>query len=231
MRGGAQPFGSPGRVAGIFLLVAGVHSLLAARQTKTLARRLAGPRWRDGFYRPLFNLQAVALTAWATRQFLRLPDRELYRVGPPWSWALRLVQLASLGLLFTTARAVGLARISGLAPLAAALAGRADGPEPEAQGPRLGPDGGLRVVGPFRYTRHPDNLPIPGFFFCFPRMTANRLTLALLATAYAVVGSLHEDARLRAAYGDAFERYRRHVPFFLPRPRPAWPPTATGGAG
>ena len=51
MRGRDGRFGSPGRVAAIFLLVAGVHSLLAARQTKALARRLIGPRWRDGLYR------------------------------------------------------------------------------------------------------------------------------------------------------------------------------------
>ena len=210
----------------IFLVVAGVHSLLAARQAKALARRLVGRRWRDGCYRPLFIVQSLVLTSWATGRFLRLPDREVYQLGPPWSWALRLVQLASLGLLLATARAVGLARISGLAPLLAALAGRGGGPEPEAQGPRLGPDGELVVVGPFRATRHPDNLPIPGVFWCFPRMTVNRLTLALLATAYAVVGSLHEDARLHAAYGAAFERYRRRVPFFLPRLRPNRRPSA-----
>jgi len=33
-----------------------------------------------------------------------------------------------------------------------------------------------------------------------------------------VVGSMHEEQRLRLAYSEAFERYRRKVPFLLPRP-------------
>jgi protein-S-isoprenylcysteine O-methyltransferase Ste14 len=33
-----------------------------------------------------------------------------------------------------------------------------------------------------------------------------------------VLGSLHEELRLRLAYGEAFERYRKKVSFLLPRP-------------
>ena len=43
-------------------------------------------------------------------------------------------------------------------------------------------------------------------------MTVNRATLALVASAYAWLGARHEDARLRAAYGDAYARYRRRAP-------------------
>jgi protein-S-isoprenylcysteine O-methyltransferase Ste14 len=49
-------------------------------------------------------------------------------------------------------------------------------------------------------------------------MTANRAVLAALVALYVVVGSLHEEQRLRAAYGAAYERYRRAVPFLVPRP-------------
>jgi steroid 5-alpha reductase family enzyme len=110
--------------------------------------------------------------------------------------------------------------VSGLAPLARFLAGGAPGPGPEAQEPPPGPDGAPRVAGPFRYTRHPANLSALGFWLC-PRMTANRATLAALATAYALLGSLHEDRRLRRAHGAAYAAYRRRVPLFWPR-RPGW---------
>jgi protein-S-isoprenylcysteine O-methyltransferase Ste14 len=49
-------------------------------------------------------------------------------------------------------------------------------------------------------------------------MTANRAVLAALVTLYVVLGSMHEEYRLRAAYGAAYERYRRSVPFMVPRP-------------
>ncbi len=213
---------SVGRVVALFALVAGHHSLLASRQAKQLASRLFGQRRRNGLYRVAFILQSLALTLWAMRRFNQLPDREIYRVGPPWSWLLRAGQLGSVGLFFGTGWWVGPTRISGLGPLVGYLRGRDEGPEPEAQGPRLGPDGELEVVGAFRYTRHPDNLPILGLFWCFPRMTVNRAALAVLATIYAVVGSLHEDYRLRAAYGEAHRRYQRATPFFWPRrPGPA----------
>ena len=49
----------------------------------------------------------------------------------------------------------------------------------------------------------------------FPRMTANRATLAALCVAYLVAGSLREEHRLLAAHGPGYERYRRRVPLLL----------------
>jgi protein-S-isoprenylcysteine O-methyltransferase Ste14 len=72
--------------------------------------------------------------------------------------------------------------------------------------------------GAFRLTRHPGNFGALGFFLLLPRMTANRAVLAALVTLYVILGSMHEERRLREAYGAAYERYRRKVPFMLPRP-------------
>ena len=62
-----------------------VHSVLASKQAKDLARRIAGPRYRHGLYRLLYNAQSVVLLAWAVRWFSRLPDQDLYTVRAPWS--------------------------------------------------------------------------------------------------------------------------------------------------
>ena len=206
-----------GRVALVCVLWAMVHSLLASKQAKDLARRVAGPRYRDGLYRLAYNAQSVILTALATAWFLRQPDRELYRATPPLSWLFRAGQVVSLGVLFSGIRVIGVLDFAGLRSLWDLIKGRDLRPETEAQGPPMGADGEMVAAQAFRFTRHPGNLGAMGFFLLFPRMTANRAMLAGLAALYVILGSAHEEYRLGAAYGASFERYRRKVPFLVPR--------------
>ncbi len=199
--------------------LAAVHSLLASRPAKDLARRIVGPRYRNGLYRFAFNIKSVLLLAWATQWFLRLPDREIYRVEAPWSWLFRAGQAASLSVLLSAVRVIGVLDFAGISQLRSLLAGLDPDPEPAAQGPPLDADGHMKAAWAFRFTRHPSNLGALGVFLLFPRITVNRVTLAALVMLYVVLGSLHEERRLRAAYGEPFERYRREVPFLVPRLR------------
>ena len=205
-----------GRVVWICVLWALVHSVLASKQAKDLTRRIAGPRYRNGLYRFVFNAQSVVLLLWAARQFSRLPDRELYRVELPWSWLFRASQVASLGVLLSGVRVMGTLKFAGITSLLDFLTGKDIRPEPEAQGPPAD-DGEVVRAGAFSFTRHPGNLGALGFFLFLPRMTVNRAVLTALVALYAVLGSMHEEYRLRAAYGAAYERYRRVVPFMIPR--------------
>jgi protein-S-isoprenylcysteine O-methyltransferase Ste14 len=194
--------------------------VLASKQAKDLTRRIAGPRYRDGLYRFTYNIQSVALLLWAVRQFARQPDRELYHARPPWSWLFRASQVASLGVLLSGVRVMGILRFAGLTPLWDLLTGKDVRPAPEAQGPPVGSDDEVVRAGAFRFSRHPGNLGALGFFLFLPRMTANRAVLVALVALYVVLGSMHEEYRLRAAYTAAYERYRRVVPFLVPgRPR------------
>jgi protein-S-isoprenylcysteine O-methyltransferase Ste14 len=202
----------------VSVLWALVHSLLASRRAKELARRVAGAHYRDGLYRVVYNAQSLASLLWLARWFARLPDSELYRVRPPWSWLFRAGQAASLGVLLSGVWVVGIPEFAGITPLWKLLTGKDVSPEPEAQGPPIGTDGEVVRSGAFRFTRHPGNLGALGFFLLLPRMTANRAALTALVALYVVLGSLHEEQRLGAAYGAAYERYRRAVPFLTPRP-------------
>ncbi|GAB4213383.1 MAG: hypothetical protein OHK0022_50460 [Roseiflexaceae bacterium] len=210
-----RPRHAAGRVVMVCSALALCHSLLAARPVKQAISGLLGPRY-GGLYRLAFVLKSLALTGWGTWWFLRQPDRTIYRVPAPWSWGLRAVQVGALVMLLRAVSVVGWGRFLGLRQAAALARGEEPPATPEAQGPALRPDGTLDARGPFRWTRHPDNLPVFGVVWFFPQMTVNKLALAALLSLYAVLGSLHEDSRLRAAYGAAFERYARRVPFLLP---------------
>jgi protein-S-isoprenylcysteine O-methyltransferase Ste14 len=193
-----------------------VHSVLASKQVKDLIRRIAGSRYRDGLYRFIFNAQSVVSLLWAARRFSRLPDKDLYHARPPWSWLFRASQVASLGVLLSGVRVMGILRFAGLTPLRDLLTGSDVRPAPEAQGPPVGDDDEVVRAGAFRFSRHPGNLGALGFFLFLPRMTANRAVLVALVALYVVLGSVHEEYRLRAAHDAAYERYRRAVPFLVP---------------
>jgi hypothetical protein len=211
--------GSTKRIVLVCTALAAIHSLLASQPAKHFMRWLAGYRYRNGFYRFAFNAKSLLLLAWATYWFLRLPDREIYRVRAPWSWIFRVGQAASLGVLLSAVRVIGVLDFAGISQLRSFLGGLDPDPEPEAQGPPIGADGRMATAQPFRFTRHPSNLGALGIFLFFPRITVNRLTLTVLVAIYAILGSLHEERRLRIAYGEPFEQYRREVPFFVPRLR------------
>jgi methanethiol S-methyltransferase len=205
------------RIVRVCVPLAVVHSALASRQAKDLAARVAGRRRRNGLYRAAYVAQSLCTFAWLYRWLRRLPDRPLYDLGPPASWLARCGQAAAFVAGLETARVVGIPDFNGITNARVLLAGREPTPEPEAQGPPLADDGEMVTAGPFSVVRHPANLAAPALLLLDPHMTERKLTVAVLAAAYGYVGSVHEERRLLRAYGDAYARYRRRVPFLVPR--------------
>jgi methanethiol S-methyltransferase len=195
-----------------------VHSLLASRAAKDAVRRVAGDRVRDGLYRFIFAGHSWPWAGWLLWRTWHLPDRVLVEVPPPASWLLRAGQLACVGVAFAAGLIIGIPQFNGWPQVAAFLRHQDPAPEPGAQGPPLARDGEMRAVGPYRVTRHPANLALL-IFLLFPKITVRGLTVGILSAVYMVLGSIHEETRLRARYGAAYARYQQRAPFLLPGPR------------
>ncbi len=77
------------------------------------------------------------------------------------------------------------------------------------------------VRGPFRWVRHPMYSACIVLLWAAPRMTADRLELAVLWTTWIVVGTAFEERDLLAEFGETYRQYRKRVPMFVPWRRPA----------
>jgi protein-S-isoprenylcysteine O-methyltransferase Ste14 len=202
------------------VVFAGVHSALASRQAKQAAESKLGVRQRNGLYRVFYIAQSLVTFGMLAAYLRRLPDRMLYRVAQPLAGLMWIGQLAGIGLAVYAAAQVGITRITGLKSVSAWLRGEyAVPPEPEAQGPAPDATGSLKTSGPFAWTRHPLNLaPLPIFWFN-PVMTVKLLAFNVVSTLYLVLGSVHEERRLEAAYSRLYSCYQTSgVPFYLPIP-------------
>jgi methanethiol S-methyltransferase len=92
----------------------------------------------------------------------------------------------------------------GLAPSRAHLHGRAARPE------------AFVVRGPYRWVRHPLYSCILVLFWTNPEITADRLLLSLLWTAWILVGAVLEERDLIAEFREPYRAYRQRVPMFIP---------------
>lgn len=194
-----------------------IHSALASRSAKQAASRTFGERNRNGLYRVSYIGQSLVSFGLLAAYIRRQPSRELYRIEGPLAILMHAIQAG--GMVYATAAAgqVGLRRITGLESFEAWLGDGPVPPEPEAQGPALDDEGRDCAAAPFAWSRHPLNFaPLP-ILWLWPRMTTSLLAFNTAATVYLVIGSLHEEVRLREAFGNDYDAYLNSgVPFYVP---------------
>ena len=182
---------------------AALHSALASLWAKAQARRLLGPA-ADRMYRLGFNVVGILTLIPVLAIPVFEPGRPLYVVSMPWAGILVACQIG--------AAIVVLIGVSQTDPWH--FLGVRQWVEGESGRPAT-----LVTTGLYRYVRHPLYTAGTAFLWLTPIMTTTLLALYAAFTAYLYLGSLLEEWRLRAEFGQAYADYQRRVPRMIPRLR------------
>ncbi len=171
--------------ASLFTAFAAHHSALARTGVKRwLASAIPEPQQRPAYV-------WIASALFAATMFLWQPiGRQLYQVA---GWAQPLctaVQVAGIVLVVLAARVIDPLELAGVRP---------------------GRDTGLEERGPYRLIRHPIYLGWLLIVWGAPVMTGDRLWFAALSSLYLVIAMPWEEASMRRAFGDAYDRYSARV--------------------
>ncbi|MCV7178180.1 methyltransferase family protein [Mycolicibacterium sphagni] len=76
----------------------------------------------------------------------------------------------------------------------------------------------MPTTGLFRLVRQPIYVAFTLTVWTVPTWTPDQLVVALIFTAYCLVGPLFKEARFRRVFGAVFIAYARSVPYWLPLP-------------
>jgi methanethiol S-methyltransferase len=199
------------------LLVLG-FSLQHSGMVRRPFRRLLGGLLPEEAFGAFFALAsgAVLLTLlllWQRSSF------ELVSVQGPWRWGFRAAYFLAAGGFAWAARALGGFDPLGVRRVLRRLIGQEKRPMP------------LVVRGPYRWVRHPIYLFTLVLLWSCPDVTADRLLLNVLWSAWIVAATRLEERDLEAVFGDGYRRYRREVPRLVPiRAKPVAERVVEGGA-
>jgi methanethiol S-methyltransferase len=186
-----------GLAAGL-IAFAVLHSVLAAPGVRRRGEALFGSAAR---YRLLYNVAAILILAavlLATRGAYPL----VWQARGAWRVGLLAVQGVAIAGFLLTARSIQMGPFLGLQACSA----------PGGMG--VGSD--LRVHGPYGLCRHPLYFFTNLFFSAWPTMDLRWFTVAIWLWAYAYVGSIFEERKLVAEFGDAYRAYQARMPRLLP---------------
>lgn len=173
----------------LFGVFAAHHSVMA----RSGAKRWLAAHLSPALERTAYNWVASVLFAGVCALWWRVPG-VVYELDGVWGTALIGVQ--ALGVAFTL-RGAAVLDVWELAGIR------------QAHGDVRPP--AFRVVGPFRYVRHPIYLGWILIVFGAPLMTVDRLLWAVVSTAYLLLAIPWEEQSLVETFGDTYRDYQRQV--------------------
>ncbi|MBM4424744.1 MAG: isoprenylcysteine carboxylmethyltransferase family protein [Chloroflexi bacterium] len=187
----------------------GLHSVTASLAAKARARQWLGPRAADAAYRLAYNIIAGVTFIPVLALVGLLPDTPLYRF-PAWLAVITApVQFAAALALVVALWQVDLPRFLGLRQIIRWSEGQPDPRDPPK----------LYTGGMYGWVRHPLYFFSLVFLWLTPIMTVNALTFNIACTLYFWIGSIFEERKLVAEFGEAYRAHQQRVPRLIPLAR------------
>lgn len=188
-------------ILGLYFVLYGLlHSWLASLTVKQKVEDWFGPQARRG-YRLFYNLFAiVTLLPFFAIQAM-LPNPKLYTIPSPWRWLMVTGQLVALVGAVISLWQTGMFHFLGFSQLTT------DSPTENTP---------LTIKGFYRWVRHPIYFFSLFFIWLTPIMYLNQLIAYILFSLYFYIGSIYEERKLVAEFGDTYRDYQKRVPRLVP---------------
>lgn len=183
-----------------------LHSWLAGQNIKQAIRKRIGERSYHGFYRLGYNVFAVLTLLPPGLFVLSNPGQVIWQIDGVARLPLLAIQVVGLVGLVVSLLQIDFWRFAGLRQVNAYLSNQ----------PLPLPDEPLQMNGLYRLVRHPLYLFSLLVIWPLDTMTESWLAFNLTSSLYFIFGSLLEERRLIAAYGQTYLEYRQRVPWLIP---------------
>lgn len=189
---------------GLVFLAMGVwgvfHSWMAALRTKQISGIIFGKKI-DRYYRLIFITIAVVTLLPIVAMVMFLPARVLWIIPTPWRYLTIIIQfLAGFGVLMTVLLTDSMAFLG----------------IKQFYKPDQDHENKLEIKGFYKIVRHPMYLFSIILLWLVPYMTDLILAWVIASTLYFIIGSIPEERKLLAKFGDAYQDYRKEVPWLIP---------------
>jgi protein-S-isoprenylcysteine O-methyltransferase Ste14 len=190
-----------------FVIWAIVHSVTAAPSAKGVFRTRFGERAYQGLYRLFYNLiSVVSFLPILYILWTQISQVTLWTIPYPWRIITMGIQLLALVGLAISLLQTDIWSFAGLRQAARFWQGAED---PAVSDKFIN-------TGTYGWVRHPLYFFSLLFLWLNPVMTLGVFLFNILATLYFWIGSIYEERRLLAAFGEAYKEYKRTVPGLLP---------------
>ncbi len=183
-----------------------IHSWLASIGLKARIREQIGERKYHGLYRAGYNLFAIVSLSPVLGLMILRPGNTVWHVTGIYTIIFVLVQAMGLIGLLVSLFQIDLGQFIGLTQLNAYMNGDALPLPQEA----------LQFEGIYRLVRHPLYLFSLLVLWPMSSMSESWLAFNIITTVYFVAGSILEERKLVATYGDVYRNYQRRTPALIP---------------